>query len=220
MPHIGHCRNSAYLQRKLTERGRLKVVSSSSGYLAIDGCTAGFCIASYEGTKEEQAVLQGGLYTVEAVFKVLPGGAFDGQAVCILLDLAKAGDVTGVCDFCSLQINTSASVEDESRGNGEYAADLVQLIETELVWPAPGISFEDIVALSSAKDALRESVLLPLQMPNVLTGLLEPPKGIMLFGPPGTGVAEFESALQNTRPSVSADVALRFIEWDKEFGSR
>lgn len=43
---------------------------SSTGYLAIDGCTAGFCIASYEGTKEEQAVLQRGVYRVETVFKV------------------------------------------------------------------------------------------------------------------------------------------------------
>lgn len=63
------------LQRKLTERGRLRVVPSPNGYLAVDGCTAGFCIASYEGTKEEQVVLQGGVYTVETVFKVsLPKG--------------------------------------------------------------------------------------------------------------------------------------------------
>lgn len=50
-----------------------------------------------------------------------------------------------------------------------------------------GASFEDIVALSAAKDVLREAVLLPLQMPKLLTGVLEPPKGVLLFGPPGTG---------------------------------
>lgn len=47
------------------------------------------------------------------------------------------------------------------------------------------------MALSPAKTVLTEAVLMPLQMPHLLTGLLEPSKGVLLFGPPGTGRYRF-----------------------------
>lgn len=50
-----------------------------------------------------------------------------------------------------------------------------------------GIDFNDIVGMSSAKDVLKEIVIFPLQVPELFTDLLEPCKGVLLFGPPGTG---------------------------------
>ena len=43
--------------------------------------------------------------------------------------------------------------------------------------------------LSSVKDALREAVQLPLQYPGIFRrgSLQKPCKGVLLFGPPGTG---------------------------------
>ena len=52
-----------------------------------------------------------------------------------------------------------------------------------------GLSFADIGALDNVKEVLKESVMLPLQRPELFRrgNLTKPTKGILLFGPPGTG---------------------------------
>ncbi|CAD7696323.1 unnamed protein product [Ostreobium quekettii] len=52
-----------------------------------------------------------------------------------------------------------------------------------------GSGFADVGALSAAKVALREAVQLPLQHPELFLqgSLIRPSKGVLLFGPPGTG---------------------------------
>ena len=51
------------------------------------------------------------------------------------------------------------------------------------------LSFSDIGALDDVKDKLREIVMLPLQRPELFRkgNLARPTKGVLLFGPPGTG---------------------------------
>ncbi|XP_048554751.1 uncharacterized protein LOC125535728 isoform X3 [Triticum urartu] len=52
-----------------------------------------------------------------------------------------------------------------------------------------GVSFDDIGALENVKETLKELVMLPLQRPELFSKgqLMKPCKGILLFGPPGTG---------------------------------
>ncbi|XP_041989430.1 uncharacterized protein LOC121740860 isoform X2 [Salvia splendens] len=52
-----------------------------------------------------------------------------------------------------------------------------------------GVSFDHIAALENVKETLNELVMLPLQRPELFNKgqLRKPCKGVLLFGPPGTG---------------------------------
>ncbi|XP_010473425.1 PREDICTED: uncharacterized protein LOC104752866 [Camelina sativa] len=52
-----------------------------------------------------------------------------------------------------------------------------------------GVTFDDIGALENVKDTLKELVMLPLQRPKLFRKgqLTKPCRGVLLFGPPGTG---------------------------------
>lgn len=49
------------------------------------------------------------------------------------------------------------------------------------------ISLSQLSGLSNQKETIHQSLLQPLQHPNLYTGLRTPPPGILLYGPPGTG---------------------------------
>ncbi|KAF9793797.1 hypothetical protein SFRURICE_010345 [Spodoptera frugiperda] len=63
---------------------------------------------------------------------------------------------------------------------------LVELLYQDIIKPT-GVSWDDVKGLSSAKSLLMESVVYPVRYPEVFTGLLEPWRGVLLHGPPGTG---------------------------------
>ena len=65
--------------------------------------------------------------------------------------------------------------------------ELAMTIQREIINNNPNVRFTDIVGLDDAKRLLKEAVLMPLKYPHLFTGILEPWKGILLFGPPGTG---------------------------------
>ncbi|CUG91349.1 katanin, putative, partial [Bodo saltans] len=65
--------------------------------------------------------------------------------------------------------------------------ELVQRIEDEILDASPNVAWEDISGMGDAKRLLNEAVVLPLLVPELFTGVLQPWKGVLLFGPPGTG---------------------------------
>ncbi|XP_058775372.1 uncharacterized protein LOC131649633 [Vicia villosa] len=75
-----------------------------------------------------------------------------------------------------------------------------KLIRQELI-PASEIkvNFSDIGALDDVKESLQEAVMLPLRRPDFFKGggLLKPCKGVLLFGPPGTGKTMLAKAIAN-----------------------
>lgn len=69
------------------------------------------------------------------------------------------------------------------------------MLEREVIDRNLNVQFEDIAALDDAKEIIQESVLLPLLMPQYFTGIRKPRKGVLLFGPPGTGKTMLAKAL-------------------------
>jgi spastin len=65
--------------------------------------------------------------------------------------------------------------------------ELKERILSEIVDNSPGVSFTDVVGLDSAKQILKEIIIIPSLRPDLFTGLRAPPRGLLLFGPPGTG---------------------------------
>ena len=51
----------------------------------------------------------------------------------------------------------------------------------------PSVRWEDVAGLSQAKESLKEAVILPIKFPQLFTGKRKPWKGILLYGPSGTG---------------------------------
>ena len=84
----------------------------------------------------------------------------------------------------------------------------------EVVTPEDvGVSFDDIGALDDVKDTLRELVMLPLQRPELFRrgNLTRPTKGIMLFGPPGTGKTMLARAVATESGANFLNVAMSTV---------
>lgn len=65
---------------------------------------------------------------------------------------------------------------------------LVEMIEREVMYVKEEISWESVCGLEKEKDALMEAVVWPMIHPEIFDpNLRKPDKGILLFGPPGTG---------------------------------
>lgn len=64
---------------------------------------------------------------------------------------------------------------------------LVETIQNEIIHRVDRVAWEQIAGLEHAKNTIKEIVIWPMLRPDIFTGLRGPPKGLLLFGPPGTG---------------------------------
>jgi katanin p60 ATPase-containing subunit A1 len=65
--------------------------------------------------------------------------------------------------------------------------ELIEGVERDIVEAKLNVTWESIAGLHEAKHLLQEAVVLPLWMPDYFKGIRRPWKGVLMFGPPGTG---------------------------------
>lgn len=70
------------------------------------------------------------------------------------------------------------------RGIDELSANQIL---NDIVVRGDQVYWDDIVGLDAAKNSLKEAVVYPFLRPDLFRGLREPTRGMLLFGPPGTG---------------------------------
>lgn len=97
-------------------------------------------------------------------------------------DFANGGSAEGANenDFHAEQAALIKSI----RGIDELAA--TQILN-DIVVRGDEVYWDDIVGLETAKNSLKEAVVYPFLRPDLFRGLREPTRGMLLFGPPGTG---------------------------------
>ncbi|KAG5859007.1 AAA class ATPase [Encephalitozoon hellem] len=84
---------------------------------------------------------------------------------------------------------TKKEQKDRNEMDGECNVEsyIVDRIRNEILEKAVDVKWDDIIGLRDVKKAINEIVLWPMLRPDLFTGLRGPPKGLLLFGPPGTG---------------------------------
>lgn len=65
--------------------------------------------------------------------------------------------------------------------------DLIAMVEGDMLEVNPNVTFASIAGLEDAKALIQEAVILPMLLPQYFRGIRRPWKGVLLFGPPGTG---------------------------------
>lgn len=86
--------------------------------------------------------------------------------------------------------NNSSSQDDKDELPPELAAfdkALVERIEADIIHHGQPVRFQDIAGLEFAKKCVTELICWPMSRPDLFQGLRALPRGLLLFGPPGTG---------------------------------
>ncbi|KAK4357260.1 hypothetical protein RND71_022870 [Anisodus tanguticus] len=123
-------------------------------------------------------------------------------------------------------LNMLQGIQSETKSSKKSLKDVVTENEFEkrllgdVIPPSDiGVTFNDIGALETVKDTVKELVMLPLQRPELFCKgqLAKPCKGILLFGPPGTGKTMLAKAVATEAGANFINISMSSIT-SKWFG--
>ncbi|KAF8015092.1 hypothetical protein BT93_H0785 [Corymbia citriodora subsp. variegata] len=163
--------------------------------------------------------------TSESVEKIV-GWAVSHHFMCSSEALVKDSKLMLSSESIRYGINIFQGIHNENKGSKKSLKDVVTENEfekkllTDVIPPTDiGVSFDDIGALENVKDTLKELVMLPLQRPELFSKgqLTKPCKGILLFGPPGTGKTMLAKAVATEAGANFINISMSSIT-SKWFG--
>ncbi|KAF3387351.1 Vacuolar protein sorting-associated protein 4 [Penicillium rolfsii] len=97
--------------------------------------------------------------------------------------------------------------QEDDNGEDAEAKKLRSALQGAILSDKPNVKWEDVAGLESAKEALKEAVILPIKFPHLFTGKRQPWKGILLYGPPGTGKSYLAKAVATEANSTFFSVS-------------
>ena len=101
-------------------------------------------------------------------------------------------------NFNSSNINNNVNNNNQNKPKSLHDKEedeMDQKIESEIMVKNPKVKFSDIIGMQEMKQTLYEIIVVPTIRPDLFTGIRKPQRGILLFGPPGTGKTMIAKAI-------------------------
>jgi transitional endoplasmic reticulum ATPase len=146
---------------------------------------------------------------LDTLLKPVPTGDLDLDEIAGRTPGFVAADLAALVREAALRAASRASIDSQPPKLGQ--GDLVGALrvirplsrsaseELTVGLYAGGVTLDDVGDMTEAKQALTEAVLWPLQHPDTFARLgIDPPRGVLLYGPPGCGKTFVVRALAST----------------------
>mmetsp|Transcript_30572 Transcript_30572/g.86453 ORF Transcript_30572/g.86453 Transcript_30572/m.86453 type:complete len:921 (+) Transcript_30572:1966-4728(+) len=134
------------------------------------------------------------------------------SSVQAAMDLLRAATAESAASGTDRKGNSVQDVQTDNEFEKRLLGEVVPANEV-------GVSFDDIGALDAVKTTLREVVMLPLQRPELFArgSLTKPTRGVLLFGPPGTGKTMLAKAVATESGANFLNISMAMLA-SKWFG--
>ena len=117
------------------------------------------------------------------------------------------------------KVKQPAKGPDADGGDDPDKKKMMSKIDAAIVSEKPNVAWSDVAGLETAKEALKEAVIMPVRFPHMFRGKRKPWRGILLYGPPGTGKSYLAKAVAteaNNSTFFSVSSADLMSKWQGE----